>query len=98
MQRHYPSRIGTFLMLTGLGLLVLFFGTVFSGALDLRYLVAAAAALFIGSRFRRTAPRPEPSRFSSLRKMHQRSRQRRTRNQPDPNEIVDENEQINSPR
>jgi hypothetical protein len=41
------------------------------------YLIFVAVSLFLGKVLRRTAPRPEPTRFSSIRKVRQRSRQRR---------------------
>jgi hypothetical protein len=69
--------MGTFFILIGCGLLVLFAGSIFAREFNILYLLFAIAALFLGSGLRRTAPRPEPTRFSGIRKARERSRQRR---------------------
>jgi cytochrome c biogenesis protein CcdA len=74
-------RLGTFFILVGCGLLVLFFGSIFTREFNILALLLAAAALFLGFVFHRAAPRPEPTRFSSIRKASQRSRQRREEKQ-----------------
>jgi hypothetical protein len=81
MNKSIHPRVGTFFILVGCGLLILFIESALAEALSLRYLVFAAAALFLGFLFRHTEPRPEPTRFSSIRKARQRSRQRRKEKQ-----------------
>jgi hypothetical protein len=76
MNKDFRPRIGTFFILIGCGFLVLFVGTVFARETNIPYLFFAGAAVFIGYIFRRSAPRPEPSRFAGIRKMRQSSRQR----------------------
>ncbi len=77
MGNNIAPRVGTFFILIGLGLLILFVGSALSRDAHYNYLLFSAAALFLGFLFRRTAPRPEPTRFSGIRKASQRSRQRR---------------------
>jgi Flp pilus assembly protein TadB len=77
MNNNLIPRLGTFLILVGCGLLILFVGSVLAKELILLYLLLAAAALFLGFVCRRAAPRPEPTRFSGIRKLSQHSRQRR---------------------
>jgi cytochrome c biogenesis protein CcdA len=74
-------RLGTFFILIGCGLLVLFTGSIFAREFNILYLIFTAAALFLGLLFHRAAPRTEPTRFSSIRKANQRSRQRREEKQ-----------------
>jgi len=81
MNKSILPRVGTFFILVGCGLLILFIGSVIASALSLRYLVLAAVALFLGFLFRSTAPRPEPTRFSGIRKARQRSREHREEKQ-----------------
>jgi hypothetical protein len=83
MERNILPRIGTFFILVGCGLLVLFIGSLVSTEynLSMLYLFFTAAALFLGFLLRRTAPPPEPTRFTSIRKASQRSRQRRQEKQ-----------------
>jgi len=77
MNSNIIPRIGTFLILMGLGLLILFVGSVSSKDSHYGYLFLSAATLFLGFVFRRSAPRPEPTRFAAIRRVSQRSRQRR---------------------
>ena len=79
MNKPILPRIGTFFVLIGCGLLVLFVGSVLTAEynLSILYLLFAAAIMFLGFGLRRTAPRQEPTRFSSIRKVSQRSRLRR---------------------
>jgi hypothetical protein len=81
MNKSILPRVGTFFILVGCGLLILFIGSALANALSLCYLLFAAAALFLGFLFCSTAPRPEPTRFSSIRKARQRSRERREEKQ-----------------
>ena len=77
MNKSLPSRLGTFFILVGCGLLILFTGSVFAREFNLLYLLLAATTLFLGFAFRRAVPPPEPTRFSGIRRLSQRSRQRR---------------------
>jgi hypothetical protein len=83
MDKNILPRIGTFFILIGCGFLILFVGSILAAEFNISilYLFFAAAAMFIGFLLRRTAPRPEPTRFSSIRKASQRSRQRREEKQ-----------------
>jgi hypothetical protein len=81
MNKGFRPRIGTFFILIGCAFLILFTGTIFAKEANLFYLIFAGAAFFIGSIFRRSTPRPEPSRFSGIRRMRQRSQQRRENKQ-----------------
>jgi hypothetical protein len=81
MNKHLLPRIGTFFILIGCGFLILFIGSILAGELGILYLLFAGAALFLGSVFHRLAPHPEPARFSSIRKISQRSRLRREEKQ-----------------
>jgi hypothetical protein len=78
------SRLGTFFILLSLGLVILFFGSHF----NLLYLILAVAALLLGISMHRKVPRPEASRFSSLRRLRQRST--RSIEQEDQNSIKDQ--------
>jgi hypothetical protein len=77
MNDHLLPRLGTFFILMGCGLLVLFIGSIFSGEFNILYLLSAAATFFLGFTFHRIAPHPEPTRFSSIRRIRDRSRQRK---------------------
>jgi len=81
MNNTFFPRLGTFFILVGCGLLVLFTGSIFTREFSILALLLAAAALFLGFVFHRAAPRPGPTRFSSIRKASQRSRQRREEKQ-----------------
>jgi hypothetical protein len=98
MNKNFRPRIGTFFILVGCGFLVLFIGTVFAKESSIPFLLFAAAALFIGSIFHRNTPRPEPTRFSGIRKMRQRSHQRRENKQNKPLKKEQENDQTHSTR
>lgn len=81
MDNNLLYRIGTFFILVGCGLLILFVGSVFARELSILYLLLTAAAMFLGFVFHRAAPRPEPKRFAGIRNASQRSRQRREEKQ-----------------
>lgn len=81
MNDHLLPRLGTFFILVGCGFLVLFIGSLFAGELGLLYLLFAGVAFFFGALFHRLAPHPEPTRFSGIRKISQRSRLRREEDQ-----------------
>jgi hypothetical protein len=77
MNNPLLTRLGTFFIFIGCGFLILFVGSIFAGELGILYLVFAAVALSLGRLFHRLGPHPEPTRFSSIRKISQRSRLRR---------------------
>jgi len=81
MNNNFLPRLGTFFILVGCGLLILFTGSILAREFTIRYLLFAAVALLLGFLFHRAAPRPEPTRFSGIRKASQRSRQRREEKQ-----------------
>jgi membrane protein implicated in regulation of membrane protease activity len=75
------SRLGTFFILVGLGLLILFVGSIIGKVTSLAYLLLSIAALFIGYLFRRRTPKRESSRFQTIRRMSERGHQRRQERQ-----------------
>ena len=81
MNNNLFPRLGTFFILVGCGLLTLFIGAAFAKEFHILYLLLAAAAFLLGFGFRRSTLRPEPSRFSAIRKVSARSRQRREEKQ-----------------
>jgi disulfide bond formation protein DsbB len=62
------KRIGLFFFIIGLGLIILFL----SSNLNLLYLLLAAASLLLGISMLRKSPRPESSRFSSLKRIRRK--------------------------
>jgi fatty acid desaturase len=77
MNQNFLSRIGTFFLLIGFGLLIIFVGSIFAKEINLVYLMAAGIVLFLGYIFHHAAPRPEPRRFSAIRNARRRSQQKR---------------------
>jgi hypothetical protein len=72
------GRIGTFFILIGCVLLVLFIGTLMGKGFNVLYLLLGAVSLFLGSSLRRRSYQPqEPTRFNTIRKAGQRARERR---------------------
>jgi hypothetical protein len=81
------GRIGTFFILIGCVLIVLFIGSVMGKGFNVLYLLLGAVSLFLGSSLRRRSYQPqEPARFSSLRKAGQRTRERREARQARKNQ------------
>jgi hypothetical protein len=70
-------RVGTFFLIIGWGLMILFAGSEFSHEANFNYFFSSLLLLFFGSVFRRRAERHESSRFGSLRRARERSRQQR---------------------
>lgn len=70
-------RLGTFFILVGLILLVLFLGSVLSQDAKTNYLLLALVALFVGFLLTRNKENKDSGRFSSLRRASANSRQRR---------------------
>jgi hypothetical protein len=81
MFNNLLSRLGTFFILVGCGFLILFVGSAFAREFSILYLLLASAALFVGFVLHRASPRPEPTRFSGIRKVSHRSRLRREEEQ-----------------
>ena len=77
MDNGLRPRIGTFLILVGCAFLILFIGAISVREFHILYLILAIAASFLGFVLRSSAPPPESTRFSSLRKVRQQSSQRR---------------------
>jgi len=70
-------RVGTFFLLIGFFLLILFLGSGFSKQPDFVLLLISLPALALGYLFRRNAPRKPSERFSAVRKAHANLRQRK---------------------
>jgi uncharacterized membrane protein YobD (UPF0266 family) len=70
-------RLGAFLILVGLVLLILFFGSVMSQDAKTNYLLLALVALFLGVLLQRNKESKDSGRFSSIRRASAASRQRR---------------------
>lgn len=81
MKNEIGPRIGTFFILIGCVLLMLFVGSILGRDTNFIYLLCSATALFFGYLFRRSDAPPEPMRFSTIRKVNQRARQRREEKQ-----------------
>jgi membrane protein implicated in regulation of membrane protease activity len=69
MANNLLPRIGTFFMWIGLGLLVLFLASIFSGGLQLQYFFLSAGAFFLGTVLRRRRLRQPSGRFSSINRL-----------------------------
>ncbi len=75
--QHRP-RIGTFFILVGTFLLILFLGSGFSQQPQFLFFFLAVAAFVIGYLFRRGTPaRPSSGRFGMIQKARDRSRMRK---------------------
>jgi len=73
-------RVGTFFILIGIGLLILFAASDVAPGADVEfdYFFLGVLGVVIGILFRRKAPKPPPSnRFSRLRAMREKSKQRK---------------------
>ena len=71
-------RIGTFFILVGLGLFILFLGAALSHDAYAGFLLFSLVTLFLGFLFRRKAPRPAPSgRFGVVHRTRENSRKRK---------------------
>jgi cytochrome c biogenesis protein CcdA len=77
MDRGFLGRIGVFFLMIGCLLLILFAGSVVSNEYNLLYLLVGGVAIFLGiSFYRRAAPPPPSTRFSSLKKLRKQKRPR----------------------
>ena len=79
-------RIGTFLILVGCGLMILFVGSAFSQEANYNYFFLSLAVLFVAYLFRRRAQPRESSRFSAIRRAREKKHQRREQSQAKPQE------------
>jgi len=76
-QPPFTSRIGLFLILLGIALLIVFFGSGTSQADHYRYLLGGLVVLFIGFWLRSHAKKHgEPSRFRAVRGIYAKSKAR----------------------
>jgi hypothetical protein len=75
MQTRY--RLGTFFILVGLVLLILFVGSYMSNDIKTSYLLLSILALLAGSILQHNKPASDSGRFSAIRRASAASRQRR---------------------
>jgi len=69
MANNLLPRIGTFFMWIGLGLLVLFLASIFSGGLQLQYFFLSAGAFFLGTALRRRRLHQPSGRFGGINRL-----------------------------
>jgi hypothetical protein len=69
-------RMGTFFILAGLALLVLFVGSILGKGTNAVILLLSLAAFFVGFMLRRNKPVKDSGRFGTIRRIRERSRQR----------------------
>jgi membrane protein implicated in regulation of membrane protease activity len=77
MEGDFKSRIGTFFIVLGLGLLIIFIASAFSGQMQLKYFLYSALAFAFGSFLRRRIQHTDSGRFGSLRRLREQARKRR---------------------
>ena len=70
-------RLGTFLILVGLALLILFIGSYMSKDINLNFLGGSAVALVLGFLLQKNREPTDSGRFRTVRKASERGRQRR---------------------
>jgi hypothetical protein len=71
------NRLGSFFILAGLVLLVLFVGSVISKDIKTVFLLTSIGTFFIGFLFQRNKPASASGRFAAIRRASANSRQRR---------------------
>jgi uncharacterized membrane protein YqjE len=76
MEKNLIARIGTFFILIGLALLVIFVGSIMSKDINGIYLLLSLSAIFVGWLLRRNKPVNESGRFGTIRRASERNRQR----------------------
>jgi hypothetical protein len=80
MFREFLNRIGTFLILMGIGLLILFIASDGTGAPNFDYLFWAMLSVIVGFFMRRRRESPQDAdRFAMLRKLRGPGRDRKER-------------------
>lgn len=80
MIEQFISRIGTFLILIGIGIFVLFIASESAGTANFDYLFWALLAMFAGFFLRRRRESPAPTeRFETMRRLRSSKKDRRDR-------------------
>ncbi|MDO9129401.1 MAG: hypothetical protein Q7U34_06000 [Anaerolineales bacterium] len=75
---EFTPRIGTFLILVGIGLLLVFIGSYLASTPHFGYLFSSLVVLAFGVLLRRRAkPRPRSGRFRVVRGIYDKSKERR---------------------
>lgn len=74
---HLTRRFGTFLVLIGLALLILFVASYFSGDTNMNFLGGALVTLVLGLLLQRKREPTDSGRFKTIRRVSERNRQRR---------------------
>jgi hypothetical protein len=77
MDENLVARVGTFFILVGFALLIIFVGSILSKDTQGIYLFLSSAAFLVGFLFRRNKPVNESGRFGIIRRAGEYSRQRR---------------------
>jgi membrane protein implicated in regulation of membrane protease activity len=72
MENNILPRIGTFLIVIGVGLLILFIGSVFSSDFQLSLFLFSGLAFFLGTLLRKRAPRRQSGRFGGINRLRGR--------------------------
>jgi len=76
-QPKFTPRIGTFLILVGIGLLLVFIGSSLAGSPHYGYLLISLGLFALGFLLRRRAkPRPRSGRFRAVRGIYDKSKER----------------------
>jgi len=77
-QPEFTPRIGTFLILVSIGLLLVFVGSYLASTPYFGYLFSSLVVLVLGFLLRRrTKPRPSPGRFRAIRGIYDKSKEGR---------------------
>jgi len=77
-QPEFTPRIGTFLILVGIGLLLVFIGSYLASTPHFGYLFSSLIVLILGFLLRRRAqPRPSSGRLRVVRGIYDKSKERR---------------------
>ncbi len=78
MENETVPRVGSFFLLVGTVLMMLFIGSIIGREVNPIYFLFSAAAITLGIFFRRShAPRPPSTRFHTVRKVREYGRTRR---------------------
>jgi uncharacterized membrane protein YccC len=77
MKKSMVVRIGTFFIIVGLALLVMFVGSIMSKEIHGIYLLLSFTAFVVGFLFRRNRPVSDSGRFGTIRRLSERSRHHR---------------------
>jgi cadmium resistance protein CadD (predicted permease) len=74
---HISHRLGTFLVLVGLALLILFVVSYVSGETSMKFLGGALVTLVLGFLMQRNHESADSGRFKTIRRVSEHNRQRR---------------------